>query len=113
MVAGRWPITSAESGSNVRGTRQLKVGLRVRDLDTSCGLYLRLGFRRIPSPDESNLRYLTFGHTWLILSDANAHGYHNVERERAAKTGSLGSGFVLAVRPRIWTACTSCGGARC
>lgn len=78
-------------------TRQLKVGLRVRDLDASCDLYLRLGFRQIPQPDEQNLRYLTFGHTWLILSDANAHGYHNAERERATKTGPLGSGFVLAV----------------
>jgi lactoylglutathione lyase len=52
-----------------RGTTQLKVGLRVRDLESSCALYLRLGFRQIPRPDEPRLRYLTFGPTWLILSD--------------------------------------------
>ena len=31
-----------------RGATQLKVGLRVRDLEASCALYLRLGFRQIP-----------------------------------------------------------------
>lgn len=79
------------------GLKQLKVGLRVRDLQASCDLYLRLGFKQIPHQDQPNLRYLTFGHTWLILSDRVAHGYHNVERGDAAKSGPLGSGFVLAV----------------
>jgi lactoylglutathione lyase len=81
----------------VAGTKQLKVGLRVSDLEASCALYLRLGFRQIPHPDQPNLRYLTFGHTWLILSDRYAHGYHNSEREDAAKSGAQGSGVVLAV----------------
>jgi lactoylglutathione lyase len=81
----------------MRGAKQLKVGLRVRDLERSCVLYLRLGFRQIPNTDQPNLRYLTFGHTWLILSDMHAHGYHNAERERAVKAGPSGSGFVLAV----------------
>jgi lactoylglutathione lyase len=81
----------------MRGAKQLKVGLRVRDLERSCALYLRLGFRQIPVPDQPNLRYLTFGHTWLILSAMHAHGYHNAEREQAAKAGPLGSGFVLTV----------------
>jgi lactoylglutathione lyase len=27
---------------------QLKVGLRVRDLEASCALYLKLGFKQIP-----------------------------------------------------------------
>jgi hypothetical protein len=62
----------AQRGTPVvsRGTTQLKVGLRVRDLESSCALYLRLGFKQIPRPDEPRLRYLTFGHTWLILSDS-------------------------------------------
>ncbi|MGH3397926.1 MAG: hypothetical protein ACRDPO_24875 [Streptosporangiaceae bacterium] len=33
------------------------------------------GFRQIPRPDEPLLRYLTFGRTWLILSDRYQHGY--------------------------------------
>jgi lactoylglutathione lyase len=73
------------------------VGLRVRDLERSCALYLRLGFRQIPRTDQPNLRYLTFGHTWLILSDMHAHGYHNAQREQAAVSGPIGGGFVLAV----------------
>lgn len=81
----------------MRGAKQLKVGLRVRDLERSCALYLRLGFRQIPMPGQPNLRYLTFGHTWLILSAMHAHGYHNAERGQAAKAGPLGSGFVLTV----------------
>ncbi len=81
----------------MRGSNQLKVGLRVRDLDTSCRLYLRLGFRQIPHDDQPNLRFLTFKHAWLILSDRYAHGYHNPERELAAKSGPLGSGFVMAI----------------
>ncbi len=80
-----------------RGMTQLKVGLRVGDLDVSCGLYMKLGFRQIPRPDEPLLRYLTFGHTWLILSDRNRHGYHNAQRRDAAIGGPLGSGFVLAI----------------
>jgi lactoylglutathione lyase len=80
-----------------RGMTQLKVGLRVRDLEASCALYLRLGFRQIPRPDEPRLRYLTFGHTWLILSDRYNHGYHNAERRDATIGGPLGAGFVLAI----------------
>ena len=66
----------AQGGTPVvsRGMRQLKVGLRVRDLEASCALYQRIGFRQIPRPDEPRLRYLTFGHTWLILSDRYNHG---------------------------------------
>lgn len=81
----------------MRGARQLKVGMRVRDLETSCALYLKLGFKQIPRPDEPHLRYLTFGHTWLILSDRYRHGYHNAEREQAAVSEPLGSGFVLTI----------------
>ncbi len=60
-------------------------------------LYQRVGFRQIPADEQPMLRYLSFGHTWLILSSLESHGYHNPERERAAKSGSLGSGFVLVV----------------
>ena len=81
----------------VAGAQQLKVGLRVRDLDRSARLYQRVGFRQIPADEQPMLRYLTFGHTWLILSSLESHGYHNHERERAAKSGPLGSGFVLVV----------------
>jgi lactoylglutathione lyase len=81
----------------VRGATQLKVGLRVRDLEASCVLYLKLGFKQISRPDEPLLRYLTFGHAWLILSDRYQHSYHNAEREQAAVTGPLGSGFVMAI----------------
>jgi lactoylglutathione lyase len=76
---------------------QLKVGLRVSDLDASCALYLKLGFRQIPRPDEPRLRYLTFGHTWLILSDRHNHGYHNAQRGEAAINGPVGAGVVLAI----------------
>jgi lactoylglutathione lyase len=81
----------------MRGASQLKVGLRVADLDVSCALYRKLGFRQIPRPDEPRLRFLTFGHTWLILSDRYQHGYHHPERQEAAVAGPLGSGVVLAV----------------
>jgi lactoylglutathione lyase len=81
----------------VMGERQLKVGLRVRDLSRSADLYLRVGFREIPNGEQPNLRYLTFGHTWLILADLDAHGYHAEARERAVRTGPLGSGFVLSI----------------
>lgn len=81
----------------MRGMTQLKMGLRVADLDASCALYLKLGFKQIPRPDEPRLRYLTFGHTWLILSDRYEHGYHNAERKQAAMSGPLGTGFVLAI----------------
>jgi lactoylglutathione lyase len=80
-----------------RGMTQLKVGLRVRDLDASCALYLKLGFRQIPRPDEPQLRYLTFGRTWLILSDRYNHGYHNAQRRDAAVNGPVGTGVVLAI----------------
>ena len=73
------------------------MGLRVRDLERSCALYLRLGFREIPNTDQPNLRYLTFGYTWLIMADMHVHGYHNTEREQAVKAGPLGHGFVLAM----------------
>jgi predicted lactoylglutathione lyase len=44
----------AQRGTPVasRGTTQLKVGLRVRDLEASSALYLKLGFKQIPRPDE-------------------------------------------------------------
>ena len=38
-------------------------GPAVGNLDRSCDLYLRLGFRRIPNAVQPDLRYLTFGHT--------------------------------------------------
>ncbi len=60
-----------------RGMTQLKVGLRVGDLDASCALYL--------------------GRTWLILSDRFQHGYHSAQRRDAALSGPLGSGFVLGI----------------
>lgn len=37
------------------GAKQLKVELRVRDLERSCDLYLRLGFREIPNTDQPHL----------------------------------------------------------
>ncbi|MEW2592967.1 VOC family protein [Micromonospora aurantiaca] len=77
--------------------RQLKLGLRVRDLDRSHRLYLRLGFKEIPQTEQVNLRYLTFGHTWLILSDLHRHGHHDAQREREVKAGPPGLGFVLTV----------------
>lgn len=82
------------------GARQLKIGLRVQDLRRSAELYLRLDFREIPNSEQPNLRYLTFGHTWLILSDLNAHGYHAEDRERAIRSGPLGSGFVMSIPTR-------------
>lgn len=81
----------------VAGAKQLKVGLRVDDVERSAALYQELGFREIPNQDHPMLRYLTFGHTWLILSGRHGHGYHNAEREEAARSGPLGSGFVLVV----------------
>ncbi len=81
----------------VAGTKQLKVGLRVADLERSAALYGRVGFRQIPDQGQPMLRYLTFGHTWLILSSRHSHGYHNAERERASRSGPLGSGFVLVI----------------
>lgn len=62
-----------------------------------CESLPELGFREIPNDEQPNLRYLTFGHTWLILSDLHAHGYHNEERGRAVRTGPLGNGFVLSI----------------
>lgn len=79
------------------GAKQLKVGLRVDDLDRSVALYRQIGFREIPNDDQPMLRYLSFGHTWVILSSRLSHGYHSPERERAARSGPLGSGFVLTV----------------
>ncbi|MCO7195150.1 VOC family protein [Pseudonocardia sp. McavD-2-B] len=79
------------------GTHQLKIGLRVSDLHRSAKLYRAAGCREIPNQDQPNLRYLTFGHTWLILTDLHAHGFHSEERAQAARGGPLGSGVVLAI----------------
>ncbi|HYH25447.1 MAG TPA: VOC family protein [Blastococcus sp.] len=79
------------------GSRQLKVGLRVDDLDRSTALYRRLGFRQIPEDQQPGMRYLTFGHTWLMLSSRFGHGYHHDERAQLTKGGPLGYGFVLVV----------------
>jgi lactoylglutathione lyase len=77
--------------------KQLKIGLRVQDVEASCALYMKLGFKQIPRPDEPHLRYLTFGRTWLILSDKHRHGYHNAERRQATMSDPPGSGVVLAI----------------
>ena len=77
--------------------RQLKVGLRVSDLERSATLYRQLGFRTIPVEAQPALRYLTYGHTWLILSDRFQHGYHEAGREALARSGPLGAGLVLVV----------------
>jgi lactoylglutathione lyase len=81
----------------IMGARQLKVGLRVDDLDRSVALYRQIGFKELPNGQQPELRYLTFGHTWLILSGRSSHGYHNADREQAAKQWPLGVGVVLAV----------------
>ncbi|GAA2667056.1 lactoylglutathione lyase [Actinosynnema pretiosum] len=81
----------------VMGSRQVKVGLRVADLDRSRDLYLAVGFKEIPNDEQPTLRYLTHGRTWLILSDRQAHPYIS-ERDRvSAQEGPVGAGFVLAV----------------
>ncbi|WJV50213.1 VOC family protein [Streptomyces flavofungini] len=79
------------------GSKQLKIGLRVKDLQVSGDLYLKLGFRELPNDEQPHLRYLTFGHTWLILTARDAHGYYDEERGAAARRGPLGLGFTLAV----------------
>ncbi|MFE6690194.1 VOC family protein [Streptomyces sp. NPDC057743] len=84
----------------MRRTRQLKVGLRVRDLDASCGLYRKLGFKQVPHTSYPGIRYLTFGHTWLILSGLFIHSDHTAVRDQAARTGPLGNGLVLTVPTR-------------
>jgi hypothetical protein len=45
-----WVPQDAQRGTPVasRGTTQLKVGLRVGDLEASSALYLKLGFKQIP-----------------------------------------------------------------
>jgi predicted lactoylglutathione lyase len=45
----------------MRGARQLKVGMRVSDLEMSCALYLKLGFKQISRSDEPYLRPVTPG----------------------------------------------------
>jgi hypothetical protein len=80
----------------VAGAKQLKVGLRVADLDASCALYVKLGFKQIPHPDQPKLRYLTFGHTWLNLSDRSAHGYH---KRRTRRSGNVRPAWQ---RFRLW-----------
>ncbi|WP_199818859.1 VOC family protein [Streptomyces sp. NRRL B-1347] len=85
------------------GSKQLKIGLRVRDLKRSGDLYLRLGFRELPNEGPSaqpDLRYLTFGHTWLILTAMDGHDYYDEERGAAVRSGPRGLGFVLAVPTR-------------
>ncbi|MCM6777779.1 VOC family protein [Nocardia sp. CDC159] len=78
--------------------RQLKISLRVTDLERSTALYRRVGFDLLPGDEQPNLRYLAFGDTWLILADRFAHGYHNDRRAVTATGGGpLGSGVVLAV----------------
>ncbi|WP_226359159.1 MULTISPECIES: VOC family protein [unclassified Pseudonocardia] len=91
-------------------TRQLKIGLRVSDLARSTELYRAAGFREIPNHEQPNLRYLTFGHTWLILSDLHAHGFHSRESALAAQQGPRGAGVVIAIPTtvldemyRLWT----------
>ncbi|MFB7629437.1 VOC family protein [Streptomyces sp. NPDC056149] len=69
----------------------------MQDLDASCLLYRKLGFKQIPNTTYPGIRYLTFGHTWLILSGMFNHGNHNAVREQAARTGPLGNGLVLTV----------------
>ncbi|MEI5102378.1 VOC family protein [Streptomyces sp. PmtG] len=82
------------------GSKQLKVSLRVRDLKRSGDLYLRLGFRELPNDEQPGLRYLTFGHTWLILVAMDGHDHHDEERGAAVRSGPRGLGFVLAVPTR-------------
>lgn len=77
------------------GAKQLKIGLRVDDLERSMSLYRQIGFREIPNQDQPMLRYLTFGHTWLILSSRQTHGYHNADREHAARSGPVKSPVVV------------------
>jgi len=48
-------------------------------------------------PEQAQLRYLTYGRTWLILVDLTKHGYHHAEREHQTKQGPVGLGFVLVV----------------
>lgn len=48
-------------------------------------------------PEQAQLRYLTYGHSWLILVDLTEHGYHHAEREHQTKQGPVGLGFVLVV----------------
>lgn len=73
------------------GARQLKVGLRVNDLDRSVALYTKVGFRQIPVDGQPMLRYLTYGHTWLILSSLHSHGYHNAGREQLGRVSQIRS----------------------
>lgn len=81
------------------GAKHLKVGLRVRDLAASAALYLRLGFKEIPNSEQPDIRYFTYGHTWLILSDKAAHPYQYTDESQveAVRTGPPGLGFVLAI----------------
>jgi lactoylglutathione lyase len=81
----------------VAGAKQLKIGLRVSDLERSVALYGHIGFHKIPNQGQPMLRYMTFGHTWLVLSSRHSHGHHNEQRERIARSGPLGTGFVLVV----------------
>ncbi|OZM70275.1 glyoxalase [Amycolatopsis antarctica] len=79
------------------GAKQLKVGLRVGDMDRSCTLYRKVGFKEIPEEQQPGMRYLTYGHTWLMLSGRFDHGYHHDERGNLTRQGPLGYGFVLVV----------------
>lgn len=54
--------------------KQLKVGLRVRDLDRVFDLYQRLGFRHLPVPGQAQLRYLTYGSALAVIRAFDAAG---------------------------------------
>jgi lactoylglutathione lyase len=92
--------------------RQLKVGLRVSDLERSATLYRQLGFRTIPVEAQPARRYLTYGHTWLILSDRFQRGYHEAGREALARSGPLGRGSSSWCRRATSTRCGNSGAGR-
>lgn len=96
----------------MRGSRQVKVGLRVLDLDKSCALYKEVGFRLIPHDDQPNLRYLTFGLTWLILSDLHATGTTIPSANVPRGTGRLAAGSYSSFRRPTWTTPTRYGSGR-
>ncbi|RJQ72837.1 VOC family protein [Pseudonocardiaceae bacterium YIM PH 21723] len=79
------------------GAKQVKIGLRVKDLRRSGELYLRLGFREIPNDEVPTLRYLTYGNTWLILIDQQEHDYYRPEERVAVTAGPPGVGFTMAL----------------
>jgi lactoylglutathione lyase len=80
----------------VSGVGQLKIGLRVRNLDRSVALYRRLGFKEVPNNEKSQ-RLLAFGDAWLVLSERSAKGDHPDERGERLKNSTPGSGVVLTI----------------